>query len=152
MKKILIICSILIVCCIVVLALLGAAAKNKNKPEPIPAGKTAVQTRQGNLPLQVNDFTQKAVQKTNDVAVINTSASYKLVYFFKDQSFLITLLSPPLGQARNLAENDLLKQLGISQQQACQLNVSVRVPGDVDGAYSGKELGLSFCAGSTQLP
>lgn len=80
------------------------------------------------------------------------NATYSIFYVDKDQSFTVTLLAEPTGQARQQAEQDLMKKLNISQGDMCRLNYTVLVPYSVNQAYSGTNLGFSFCPGATQLP
>lgn len=137
---------------LVVLILLGAAGiviilfATHNGP----ANSKTIQTSQG--PLNVQDYTQHPVQTTNDLIVLAQSNEYQISNFKTDSSFLITLLSKPLSQARVDAQNTLLKDLNITQAQACTINISVKVPNDVDSTFSGHDLGLSFCPNSITLP
>ena len=71
---------------------------------------------------------------------------YEIVYNKADSSFSIGILQSPVAPAIAAAENDLLQTLGISQQQACQLKVTVGIPWWVDEANAGGR-GLSFCVG-----
>ena len=108
-----------------------------------------IQTSQG--PINVQDYTQHPVQVTNDAIVIEQTNDYQILNFKADNSFLITLLAEPIGQSRTTAENAFLKDLNITQTQACELNVSVKTTEAVDPVYSGHELGMSFCPNSVSL-
>lgn len=79
------------------------------------------------------------------------SAAYELLYFSGDSSFLISLESEPLRDARNAGEIKLLNELAISSAEACQLKIRVATNIRISEAYAGKELGLSFCPGSVAL-
>jgi hypothetical protein len=77
---------------------------------------------------------------------------YSIYYAERNKSFSITLLQKPLGSIRKQAEQTLLKKLGLSEVQACNLVVYVGVPAEISEEYAGMELGLSFCPGSVALP
>jgi hypothetical protein len=77
---------------------------------------------------------------------------YEIDYSAKDQSFGITLYKEPLGQYRIEAENDLMKRLGITQTQMCNINYIVATGPGINDTYAGKNLGFSFCPGATALP
>lgn len=81
---------------------------------------------------------------------INTTP-YSIFYAEADQSFHITLLKTPLKEMRKQAEQALLKKLGLTEAQACNLVVYVGTPGSVSEEYAGMELGLSFCPGAVAL-
>ncbi len=81
-----------------------------------------------------------------------TSTEYHIVYFSQDQSFIISLISEPIGQARIDAEEFLLKTLGLNQQQLCKLKYNVLTTSSVNSEYAGENLGFSFCPGAVALP
>lgn len=77
---------------------------------------------------------------------------YVIRYDTKTKSFSIGLFAEPIKEKRLDAEAQMLRQLGISKEQMCQLNYIVSVPGFVNEAYSSRNLGFSFCPGSVTLP
>ena len=77
---------------------------------------------------------------------------YEIDYTARDQSFGIALYQEPLGQYRITAEQDLMTRLGISEADMCRLNYVIAAGPGVNDAYSGKNLGFSFCPGATPLP
>ena len=77
---------------------------------------------------------------------------YIITYFNATQYFNIALLQEPIGTARENAEQFLMVDLGISQNQMCQLNYMVSVPNSVNSQYASRNLGFSFCPGATALP
>ena len=114
---------------------------------PAPSGPTkTITTPSGSV--DVRDFTQNPAQTTSGTTVIKATDQFKLIYFSTDNSFLITLLSQPLQQARDAAEAELLSNLGIDKGQACKLTVTESVPYDVDSQLAGQNYGLSFCPDS----
>ena len=51
----------------------------------------------------------------------------------------------PVEANRRAAEKRLLEILGVSQDQACKLNVYVGISKDIDESYAGVNVGLTFC-------
>jgi hypothetical protein len=82
----------------------------------------------------------------------NESNAYQIFYFDTDRSINISLLSEPLGSVRLIAEEQLMKRLGLSKEVLCSLHINVGTPGFVSAVYAGQNLGLSFCPGSVKLP
>ncbi len=87
---------------------------------------------------------------TPDVTV--SHAPYQIFFSTIDKSFGITLYKEPLGQYRKQAEQELQKDLGISNDQLCTLNYYISAGTGVSPVYSNKNLGFSFCPGATALP
>jgi hypothetical protein len=81
----------------------------------------------------------------------NTSTPYLILYFGHDQSFMISLVKEPLKESRKSAETMFLRLLGITETEACSLRYAVGVPSALNSFYAGKNLGFSFCPGSTPL-
>ncbi|MFA5961412.1 MAG: hypothetical protein WC848_01875 [Parcubacteria group bacterium] len=77
---------------------------------------------------------------------------YYMAYYPKQQGFIIAMMDPNIQKAREIAESDFLDILGITKDQACQLNVSLTVPPTVNETASGGNYGLSFCPGETEFP
>jgi hypothetical protein len=122
----------------------------KNNHSTNSAGTKIIQTSQGSV--TVNDYTQHPVATTNDAIIIEESAEFQILNYKIDNSFLITLLSAPIKTARTDAQTAFLKDLNITQAQACTLKFSVVVPKSVDANYSGHELGMDFCPNAIALP
>lgn len=119
-------------------------------------GQMAVFDRNGNE-LIVQDVTDDA-SALNDVTYEFSGDTPQLekdfnLTFYQDQSyFLVSLLKEPLGETRIAAETALKAALGVSQEQLCELNVSVRTDMFTNQFYAGNELGVSSCPGAIQLP
>ena len=85
-------------------------------------------------------------------ATATDNPPYIIEYIAETHYFNISLLSEPIGELRQEAEQYLMTRLGITQDQMCQLDYMVSVPDRVNSYYSGKSLGFSFCQGATALP
>ncbi len=77
---------------------------------------------------------------------------YTITYIEATQYFNIALLQEPIGAARAAAEQYLMTRLGVTQDQMCSLKYMVSVPWTVNQAFTGRNLGFSFCPGATALP
>ena len=75
-----------------------------------------------------------------------------VLYNATNGSFTVALLDEPLSDVRRRAEKFLLAALGISETQLCTLNYYVGTDRGVSESYAGRNLGFSFCPGSTELP
>ncbi len=81
----------------------------------------------------------------NGDAVFAQTESYQQVYILQAQYFIITVTGTPFESARQAAEQDFLKKLGISQEDACVLDVRVGTPYFANPNEAGKTYKLSFC-------
>ncbi|MCL5667200.1 MAG: hypothetical protein M1383_05535 [Patescibacteria group bacterium] len=109
-----------------------------------------ISTNQGDV--EINDVTKNPVFDFNGDMVVKENSNYHILYFSKDQSFLITILAQPVRQSRQQAENAFLTLTGLDAAGACKLKVSLTVPNDVDQNLSGQEWGLSFCPNGKPFP
>ena len=81
----------------------------------------------------------------------SATASFAIVYTTNDSAFTISLRKEPLGETRVLAEEALMRYLGVTRDRLCDLLIFVGVARDVNEFYAGQELGVSNCSGSQQL-
>ena len=81
-----------------------------------------------------------------------SSPPYVITYMSDSQYFNIALYKEPIGQVREAMQQDLMRRLGITQDQMCQLNYMVTVPYWVNARFTGESLGFSFCPGAVVLP
>jgi hypothetical protein len=119
--------------------------------------KTLVITDYDGAQMEVRDF-----RKTEDPFVPGQyviaggrdaeSAPYDIFYQEMDNYFGITLYKEPLGEQRRLAEEELQRTLGITNDQMCRLNYVVAPGPGIAETYEGVNLGFSFCPGATVLP
>jgi hypothetical protein len=79
-------------------------------------------------------------------------ASYHILFIKETAYFNVVLLREPIGAARISAEQYLMQALGISPAQLCDLIYTVNVPNEVNGHYTGMNLGFSSCPGAVKLP
>lgn len=96
--------------------------------------------------VEVNNF-YKSAQLVNDNgdAMISRSDEFEILYMPTGAQFLISIIGSPFEESKRLAETSFLQSLGISQNQACQLNVIVTTPRFANPDQAGQEYKLSFC-------
>jgi hypothetical protein len=80
------------------------------------------------------------------------STDFNILYDDNAKSFTIGLLKEPLSKSRTEAEQFLQNQLGITQQQMCNLNYYLGTTYQVNETYDSSNLGFSFCPGAVKLP
>jgi hypothetical protein len=122
-------------------------------PTPNPNQQTLnIQTKAGSS-LTVNNFYKTALEiRSNYVVVSEDYDYYHIEYYPSGSLFIMSGFNENLQQARLLAENELLRQLKIPKEQACQLKVTFYVDKSVDPDLASKDFGLSFCPDGIQLP
>lgn len=118
-------------------------------PTPVTASSSLTPPADAKINISgifVNNFLQNPIRtdKSNDVYLVENK-KYQIVYLALYNQFLISIQGSPFIDNKKMAEDDLLKTLGISQEQACVLNVSINTPYFANPDYSGKNFPLSFC-------
>lgn len=114
----------------------------------------AVNTNSGEV--LINDIQEEPILEVKDFpgVVFSESSRYSISYYSDTQGFIITLLDSDLKIARELAEEEFLEALGIDEDDACKLEVSLGVPWSIAADYevAGINYGLSFCSDGLDLP
>ena len=95
----------------------------------------------------VNNFYKKALsQEDTTVLIFKEGNKYSFSYDTYDSSFWINILDQnETDEVRRIAEAEFLKILGISQEDACKLNVALTIPVGPSPGLPSRDLGLSFC-------
>lgn len=115
-----------------------------NPVTPIPPGDNiTLTTRKGSV--TTKNFLKTAEDFGAGVYALSMTENYHINYYRPDNGFQIAILTRPAQTGRDQAETALLEMLGITEQEACKLLVSLSVPFDVDPSLATKEFGLSFC-------
>lgn len=92
-----------------------------------------------------NFYQQGTIIDSNGDVSIQKTGLYDIVYLAPFQEFIIEVLAKPFESTRQQAEQEFLQQLGITQEAACRLKVSIGTPLDVNPTEAGTKFGLSFC-------
>jgi hypothetical protein len=137
----------------------GLAGKN-NPPAPqilpgeqlnIPVGDTLVLgTPRGSV--TVTNFYKTADRIVGQSeAVLKETGDYIIVYSTIDSNFRIAIVAARNQRAaRDAAESEFVRILGVAEKDACMLTVSVSMPYDSGGDIAGGVYPLSFCAPGVQ--
>lgn len=101
----------------------------------------------GTESLDVNNiYKDPVVTLSNGIVDFKSTNDYLMEFQPAGELFLITIQnSEDIYGARTRAENDFLNSLGIIQEKACGLNISLAIPFRVNEKNAGREFGLSFC-------
>src|SRR4051812_12481710 len=81
----------------------GDGTQASDAPKP---GTVEVKTKNGDGNIPVRDFNKDPAEVVTDTVVIKETPDFSITYFPKDQAFLVTLLSQPVAQARDKAEQE----------------------------------------------
>lgn len=114
-------------------------------PLPSPNDPTmTIKTPSGNLSI-TNIYQKSLANLSNDGVSFEDNSYYYMAYYPENQGFLIVLQNSDVQTARKKAEKDFLRILKIEKEAACQLNISITIPFDINPLLSGQVYGLSFC-------
>jgi hypothetical protein len=124
-----------------------------NGTSSFPTGSTfQIGTPQGVI--TVNNFykTMAYITTDNENVVLAETDDYNVDYVRAGSSFIIALtaVTSSLQDVRNAAEAAFMGQLGVSESDACKLNVDEGVT-DKTSQYYGDSLGLSFCSSTVPV-
>ena len=131
----------------------GSNSNSGGLPITTSTGNSITVKNFENTPTTVKDPSGDGYYYVAGGANVNTThAPYQIFYDSQHQYFGITLYKEPLGQYRTQAEDELMQELGISQQQMCSLNYDVSAGPGINDLYSSENIGFSFCPGAVPLP
>lgn len=71
--------------------------------------------------------------------------NYVMDFYPEDEGFIISIGNPDIFSALKEAESEFLNKLGVTEEQACKLKVSITIPVSVSEKYGGGVYGFSFC-------
>ena len=113
--------------------------------------KIDIVTLDGNVAVN-NVYKQKIDDLSAGGISFRDNSEYYIAYYPQDQGFLIVLHGSDIQVARQKAESEFLQALGVEQDQACKLRVSLTVPESVNPNVAGGNYGLSFCPNGKLFP
>jgi hypothetical protein len=109
-----------------------------------------IHTPEGSV--SVLDFRGHIAGSIGDTIFLEENNRFSIGFLKSENSFGIVLAAKPIDVVRKDAEERLLRDLEISEKDACKLKVSVRVPAPVGVKDSDRDIGLSFCPSDTLRP
>jgi hypothetical protein len=97
--------------------------------------------------IQVNNFYGFGAGVVDGgVIIIKSTSSYWFTYDPLSGSFWIAVAGRPFDGVRAVAEQDFLATLGISQTDACKLDITEGIPYVAGDPLDGRSFSLSFCS------
>ncbi len=99
----------------------------------------------------VNNFRETALETRDQSTYLEAEDLFTIYYGETDGTFYLTLFPASKEDApdvRVAAEQALVTQLGVPEQEVCKLPVNVAIPLNVIPEYAGINYGLSFCEGA----
>lgn len=121
--------------------------------EALPSAPTGTMVTIGtpDWSVQVNNFYRSNPMVTDggETVILANNSDYAIMYDTVDSSFWLGFESSRFPALQKAAEADLLSLLGISQKDACKLDVTEGVFYSSTSSLVGNSLPLSFCSSST---
>lgn len=103
-------------------------------------------------PVSVLDFREHNAGTIGDTIFLEENNRFSIGFLKSDNSFGIVLSAKPVDVVREDAEDRFLRDVGISEKDACKLKVIVRVPASLGVTDADRSIGLSFCPNSAPRP
>ena len=96
--------------------------------------------------VEMNNFykTSPRIDITGD-ALVTSNSNNLTGFYIKGELFLVSVKESPFVEARVKAEQEFIEKLGITEEDACKLNVVVNTPAYANPKEAGKNHPLSFC-------
>lgn len=98
----------------------------------------------------MNNFYVSPVEILQNDVLIKNSPDFSMYFLGNFKTFLISINASPFDVVRIKAEDAFLTQLGISQSDACKLNVEITTEYKINPDQSGIRFPLRFCENSKQ--
>lgn len=134
---------------ILIISVLARQVSPQNKqPSPINKQKETSQAEKIEISgIKVNDFHKNAVSDNPSAGytLIVQKNNYHIFYFDPDELFVISILGYPFEEFQSQAEEEFLKTLSVSKDEACKLNVDITTPLRSNPSKAGKIYKLNFC-------
>jgi hypothetical protein len=141
-KLILIFSGILVVLVIISVVVLVRVNNSSNH--------TTITTQQGTV--TATNFTAKAPYTYTGGATLESAVGYAISYDSVNKVFNIVITKSPVSKYRPIAEAKFLSDLGVSQTDACKLDVTLTTTYDAAPSLFNQNFGLSFCSNGKTFP
>lgn len=126
---------------IVIVGYFGGTKTGIIKPLPTSAPATINISN-----VELRNFEANPVRSnTENDSLIVDNDDYQIAYVKAYNQFLITINNKDFENTRQKAEAEFLKNLNITSDAACKLNVSISTPTFANPDLSGQIFPLSFC-------
>lgn len=122
---------------------------------PLPeqnAGGFTIAGEKNNL-VQTKDFisSSPAINSQGD-RILSEKSEYSITYINPFRQFFIAFNHVPSVETRQEAETELIMLLGVSEKDACLLDIHETVPSFEGVEYSGVNFGFSSCPSGKSIP
>ena len=151
-KILIVISSVIAVIIAIALIIYIVSTKFENVDKvDIEDGQIFVETNIGEV--EIDDlYTEDSVLLSNNAVLFSDQNNYSIMFFPDDASFIISIKDGNINEVRKRAEADFLSKTNITEQEACQLDVTLAVLWTADINAAGTGYGLSFCSNGVSLP
>lgn len=106
--------------------------------------KIFIKTDSGDV--QINNIYKVGGEVFEEGVTFKENPDYYISFSESDHSFSIAIVNPDdLRGSREKAEKEFIITLGITEKEACELDVKLGVPYSADVRLAEKNYGLSFC-------
>ena len=113
-----------------------------NLPELIESDKNTVSVSN----ISMDNFAKDAeLIPGNKALIFEEHDDWHILFHSKNELFLISIIGSPFSEKKHHAEQTFLYELGITEEEACKLNVVITTPMFANPDESGKNYPLSFC-------
>lgn len=92
-----------------------------------------------------NFYQDNQIMNDNGDVSLATSEEFGIVFLPQYNLFIVSIIGSPFEEIRSQAEQALLQQLEVNEEEACKLNVVVNTPVWANEEESGITYPLSFC-------
>ena len=121
----------------------------KRLPKQIPKVQPIQSTAEEKIEISgvktANFLKNRSENNTSSYTTLAKTKDYHLFFILKEELFIVSITSYPFDSFRSIAEQEFLKKLGISQEEACKLNVDITTPMSANPDKAGKNYELSWC-------
>jgi hypothetical protein len=149
-KKILLIGAISLFLILLIVSMLRSVKRSPDTDKPSPFSPVATKIPEDRIVISgvnVDNFLDiSAVINTNNDRELANTDTYDIVYLPLFETFIITIKTEDIAQARADAENTLLSILDISQEEACKLTIEEYIAVYVESETAGYSYSPSFCS------
>ena len=121
----------------------------KRLPKQIPKVQPIQSTAEEKIEISgvktANFLKNRSENNTSSYTTLAKTKDYHLFFILKEELFIVSITSYPFDSFRSIAEQEFLKKLEISQEEACKLNVNITTPMSANPDKAGKNYELSWC-------
>lgn len=143
-RRLFIIAGIIVVALVVVISLFSRSSTTVLENEVVISEQPQyAQINEIVTEIDLND--KKTITTVGTKEILNTD-QYVALYHPNDNAISLIITTSPFEDIRIIAEENLIDELGLSKEEACQIKVEVLTPSYANENESGVVFPLSFCS------